>query len=281
MRNHKSNAFNPNNRDYNVYLYNSIRIHGWDSFKKEIIEEFSENESQNYVDERERFWIKYFDSTNREKGYNREVGGIKGEKRRYLTFEEKVSMSKIFSVKEISDIQEMLFQGKPMKEIEKKYSPKLTNSLLCNINLGFNFKNEKYKYPIHDYIHDGHSNIFSSEEQKLIQEDLIKGEKTYKEIAQKWGIKNVSLISLINNGKIWKNDNLEYPLSTRNNSRLHNFRTWVRPMQNDLLNSNLSISEIAKKYNKCYDTVKKINDGMSYRNDNYVYPLIYNRKNKN
>lgn len=57
MRNHKSNAYNPNNRDYNIYLYNSIRVHGWDRFSKEIIEEISDEESQEYVDERERFWI--------------------------------------------------------------------------------------------------------------------------------------------------------------------------------------------------------------------------------
>ena len=135
-----------------------------------------------------------------------------------------------------------------------------------------------YKLINNDYVHDGHSNIFTKEEQRQIQEEIIKGEKTYKQIAQDWGIKNVSLISMINNGKIWKNDSLEYPLSTRNNSRLHNYRTWVRPIQQELIEGNLTIKQIAEKYNKSYSTVGKINSGHSYHNDNYKYPLISNRK---
>ena len=187
-------------------------------------------------------------------------------------------MSKLFSLEEVEDIQSMLFQGILMEEIVKKYSTKLTKSLLSNINLGLNFKNDKYKYPIHDYIHDGHSNNFSRDAQKQIQEEIIKGDKTYKEIAQEWGIKSISLLSLVNNGKIWKDSSLEYPLSTRNNSRLHNYRTWVRPVQQELMNTNLTLKQIAKKYNKHYDTIKKINLGYSYHNNNYKYPLTSNRK---
>ena len=115
---------------------------------------------------------------------------------------------------------------------------------------------------------------FTKEEQKGIQQDLINGELSYKEIAEKWKIKSIKLISFINNGRIWKNEELEYPLSSRNNPRLHNFRFWVRPVQKDLMESTLTIKQIAEKHKKSTDTIRKINYGYSYHNDEYKYPLI-------
>ena len=118
---------------------------------------------------------------------------------------------------------------------------------------------------------------FTKEEQKGIQQDLINGELSYKEIAEKWKIKSIKLISFLNNGRIWKNAELEYPLSSRNNPRLHNFRFWVRPVQKDLMESTLTIKQIAEKHKKATSTIKKINQGYSYHNDEYKYPLISNR----
>lgn len=279
MRGHKSVAFNKNANNYKLHLYQAIRKYGWDSFSKEIIEEISDEESQEYVDERERYYIEFYDSTNREKGYNIDLGGQNGVKKQKLTFEQKVAMSNLFTLEEVIDIQNLLIKWTPKKEILEKYSPKLTDSLLDNINSGANFKNDKLTYPLFDYLHSNYSVKFTREEQRLIQQDLIDGKLIYKEIAKKWGIKSLGLISLINNGSIWKNEELEYPLSSRNFSRLHNFRTWVRPVQEDLMTSNLTIAQIAKKYDKSYDTIRKINRGDSYHNNDYVYPLTSNRKN--
>lgn len=280
MRGHKSTAYQENNSSYNLPIYRAIRKYGWNNFTKEIIEIIPEDKEndQNYIDERERYYIALYDSTNDEKGYNIALGGQKGANKKPLSFEEKCKISTIFSLEEMIDIQNMLMEGMPMKDIMEKYSPKLSHSLITNINIGLNFKNENLNYPLHDYLHDGHSLKFTREEQAQIQQDIIDGELTYQQIADKWGIYSVGLISLINNGKRWKRDDLEYPLSTRNHSRLQNFRTWVRPVQNDLMNSNLKLTEIAKKYNKAYSTIKKINSGSSYYNKEYKYPLTLNRK---
>ena len=278
MRNHKSCAFNPNAHEYVLHLYYAIRKYGWDNFSKEIIEEIPEEESQEYVDERERFYISFYDSTNRDKGYNTDLGRKNGAKKGKLTFEQKVSLSKIFTIEEIKDIQQMLIKAVPMKEIREKYFPKLTDSLLININTGLNFKKEDLIYPLHDYMHDGHSDMFTRQEQKEIQKELQEGKLTYIELAKKWNIKSVRMLSMINNGKIWKNDELQYPLSVRGNSRLHNFNSWVKPVQEDLMSSNLKITEIAQKYQKSYSTIKKINSGVSYYNKDYKYPLTINRE---
>lgn len=52
-------------------LYRSMRKHGVENFSFEVIEECADD----LVDEREKFWIRHYDSTNLDKGYNLEPGG--------------------------------------------------------------------------------------------------------------------------------------------------------------------------------------------------------------
>lgn len=53
-------------------LHNAIQKYGWQHFKVEEIECVPLNQ----LDEREIYWIKYYDSTNEEKGYNISRGGF-------------------------------------------------------------------------------------------------------------------------------------------------------------------------------------------------------------
>ena len=273
MRGHKSTAYNPNDESYNYHLYKAIRKYGWNNFSKEIIEEIPEEKSQEFLDDRERYYIALFGTLNPDVGYNKDLGGQGGQKKPKHTFEERVKLSKLFTLEEVVDIQNLLKEGSPMEDIKEKYSPKLSSSMLANINIGINFKNDSLEYPLHNYSNDGSRRTFSFEEQDLIRQDIINGELTYKEIADKWGIASLGLISQINNGKAWRKEGLEYPLSIRGNSKLHNYRDWVKPVQQDLLSGKMSIGEIAEKYNKSYGTIKKINQGLSYHDDKYSYPL--------
>lgn len=59
---------NPSN-DY--LLPRAMRKHGYENFRFEIIEECTDE----LVNEREKFWIAHYDSTNRDKGYNLSKGG--------------------------------------------------------------------------------------------------------------------------------------------------------------------------------------------------------------
>lgn len=52
-------------------LHNAIQKYGWKNFKIEEIEKIPLSK----LDEREIYWIKYYDSTNKEKGYNITKGG--------------------------------------------------------------------------------------------------------------------------------------------------------------------------------------------------------------
>lgn len=59
------------NKHQNEHLQRSYNKYGKENFKHEDIEMCESN----LLDERERYWIDYYDSTNREKGYNIESGG--------------------------------------------------------------------------------------------------------------------------------------------------------------------------------------------------------------
>lgn len=60
----------------------AIKKYGKNNFKNEIIDVANTREELN---EKEKYWIKFYDSTNPEKGYNRNAGGgcIGGGKKKY------------------------------------------------------------------------------------------------------------------------------------------------------------------------------------------------------
>lgn len=65
--NHKSNA---KNLDYQTPLYRAIRKYGIENFSFEILEECQEQD----LNDKEIYWIKFFDSFG-DKGYNLTLGG--------------------------------------------------------------------------------------------------------------------------------------------------------------------------------------------------------------
>ena len=54
---HKSQAYNPNSKDYNSLFHQKIRQYGLDNFNFYTLEEIDNNDSD-YIDFREQFWIK-------------------------------------------------------------------------------------------------------------------------------------------------------------------------------------------------------------------------------
>lgn len=56
----------------NPYFWSAIQKYGWENFEHNILER---NLSLEEANEREQYWIKYYNSTNRNKGYNSQSGG--------------------------------------------------------------------------------------------------------------------------------------------------------------------------------------------------------------
>ena len=66
--------YEANFKKYNMYLHNAIRKHGSDIFQIYLVEEV---ENKDLAAERERFWIKTF-NTIQPNGYNEHEGGLGG-----------------------------------------------------------------------------------------------------------------------------------------------------------------------------------------------------------
>jgi len=94
---HKNNSNNPNSNSYNTHLSKAIRMHGWDNFKVEVIKILP---NQKQLDDTERLCITFFDSTNRENGYNIKENGNLGKKR---SDETKLKMSIAQTGRVVSD----------------------------------------------------------------------------------------------------------------------------------------------------------------------------------
>ena len=75
IREHKSCA-NSDNYRYKSRFYNAIRKYGFENFKFEIIETV---EDRKILEEREIYWIAYYNSTDKNIGYNITTGGTGGK----------------------------------------------------------------------------------------------------------------------------------------------------------------------------------------------------------
>jgi group I intron endonuclease len=64
------------NHHINRYLYDAINCYGINNFSIEKIDETEDNEELN---EKEKYWIKKYNSTKKENGYNMQDGGIGGK----------------------------------------------------------------------------------------------------------------------------------------------------------------------------------------------------------
>lgn len=69
FRAHKNDSFNPKSKSYNSAIYRAIRKYGIENFSFEVIEECKEE----FLNERETFWIDYYQSFGN--GYNLTPGG--------------------------------------------------------------------------------------------------------------------------------------------------------------------------------------------------------------
>lgn len=114
------------------------------------------------------------------------------------------------------------------------------------------------------------SSNFTKKEIELIKQDIKNG-MIYSKIQEKYHIKSPGFISGINTGKYYFNKNEKYPLCDK--SRYGRNQVVVDKIINDLLNTNLSMSEIARKNDRSLSTIKNINYGRSHKNNNLSYPL--------
>ena len=231
---HKSAANNPKSNDYKLPFHNAIRKYGIENFECSILEEIHDDESQDFIDEREKFFISYYQTLVSQNGYNVSKSG-QGYSPEKLPFQERIKHSNLFTPEEIIDIQERLVKDEEFDEIEKVY-PALKRSYLLNINCGLNFKNDELDYP----LKKNSRSTFSQKEIKEIK-SMIKNNIPYKKIQERFNIKSSSFISGVNSGKYFYDKSETYPLCVKGNSRLANAAA-AKEIQELLITTDLSYS---------------------------------------
>lgn len=262
---HKSDSFNPNSHSYNYPLHAAIRKYGLENFSFEVIEEVDNIEEANI---REQYWIKEKHSHVSEGGYNITLGG-EGNKRGTLSWEELLNKGKLFSREEILDIQQRLINGEKYNDIIDYYSPRLNRTFLSNLNQGVNYKNPSLDYPLKkDFSGEG---SFSKEEIAEIKKEIKNG-ISYSEIKQKHNIKSAGFISGINTGRYYFDKSEKYPLIVKGCAD----KSWIRDCLYDIIYSDLSLANIAKKYEKAESTIKKLGQGRANKQEYLIYPLRSN-----
>lgn len=97
-------------------FYSAIIHYGWKNFTHEILEENLNFEEAN---QREQYWINFYDSTNPNKGYNLTIGGDS-----HLYTEESKNKMSNSAIKRFSDIDERKKQSERLKKAYEKNSSK-------------------------------------------------------------------------------------------------------------------------------------------------------------
>ena len=245
----------------NTILGKAIHKYGKENFSFEIIEENILN-----YNEKEKYWISYYDSLT-PKGYNISIGGS-GSSGKLVSGENNASSIYLQSTID-KIIQDLLYTDKTYLEIAKAY--RINNiETISAINTGKAWKKQNLIYPIRqsksEYVKEQYEEVI-----KLLQQN-----KTNKEIEQLTGLGH-STIDKINKGIIKYNDVFEkYPIRTVQESGT-NKTTYDKnkAIIKELKTTDKSFQKIADEFHYSLSQIYKINSGeiKSGSNENTKYPI--------
>ena len=233
-------------------IHKAMAKYGVDKFHYEILEYQIEN-----YDEREIYWINYYNSRV-PNGYNVAIGG-KGAG--CGTEHPSSIFDKDTLLKCISEISSTT---KTFTNIAKKFN--CSQEVISAINNGERYRDERFSYPLRNT-----NTKYSYETLKQIRYSLkYELDLSIKDISNKYHV-CCSQVSEINNGKIYFVANEVYPLRSKRLKDLSN--DTVSNIVQDILHSELCLSDIATKYNISRTRITGINNGTYYHNNMLNYPL--------
>lgn len=225
--------------------------------------------------EREKYWINYFNSNNKNYGYNVSEGGD-GASMGSLNHEAK------FTEEEIKVIYEELANNLELslQDLANKYGVHL--STISNINNGKRYYHSSVIYPIRDSkkckkiisgLRSGNSYL-TVEQLHNIYQDLIEEEDlSMKQIATKYDV-SPTIIQNINIGKTYHNEDFIYPLrKPKTGAKKLTIQQVEEIIRTIKTKSNVSLAQIARDYGIKPKTVSSINCGTIYRQENETYPI--------
>lgn len=248
----------------NEYIAKAIQTYGKEHFWYEILE----SQVKDY-DEREKYWIKHFNSII-PNGYNILAGGENPPSLRGIEHPE----SKL-SAAQVEELSNDL-KNTPLNfvELAKKYGFK-SNTSISEFNRGLTYV-RKISYPIRQEHTNGK---LSDQDVKDIIKLLKFTYRTFEDIGAQYGVE-ARTISRINKGLSHKNEQQDYPIRTwkATSSPLKLTYEEVSEIIFLLVSSDLSLREIAKKFDVEYKDILNIKNGTTkaYRRKGLTYPLRNN-----
>lgn len=224
---------------------------------------------------REIYWINYYDSTNKNKGYNVSSGGDGGQPGS-LNPQAKFTEEQIQIL--YRELKENLDES--LEQIAKKYHIHLTT--LSNINNGHTYYHSTIQYPIRNkkeckQIISGIKNKNSKFTEQNLKEiyNLLQNRQdlAMKEIAQRYNVQ-ASTIQNINLGKTYYNQDLIYPLrKPKTGSKKLSQEQVINIIKEIKSNPKKSLANIGRRMNINSKTISSINCGTIYKQQNEKYPI--------
>ena len=255
-----------NINECNGEIGRAIQELGKEHFHYEILESNIEN-----YDEREQYWIQYYNSLS-PNGYNVLEGGancFKGSGinciNSFLTEEQVISLTDDLKKTSLSFV-----------ELAKKYEFK-KNTSIYDFNIGKTYAREDIEYPIRKektYI----GKLTDNDVDEIIY--ILKNSyRSYENIAKQFNVE-YRAISRINRGILHKRDNEEYPIRIGKfgSKNLKFYYEQVTEIINLLQSTDKSLREIARIFNCEYRDILEIKNGtkLIYRRKELTYPLRSN-----
>jgi group I intron endonuclease len=255
FREHK-NCMYGSEKCKNKHLYRSIQKYGIESFSFEIIEETE------HYNEREKYWIDYYNSNDPNCGYNVDFSTLDGNHIGRLSEEQIQEIYWKLANTEIS-----------FERLRQEYNLKNEDSIR-NINRGIVYYHSNTQYPIR-------KNRFVSAREKAVKviSDLKNTSKSFQQIAEENNT-TTSYVYQINKGIRVFIKNEEYPIrKTKDKKQPVSFSEEdIQAIKKDIRETSLSWKELSEKYGGNIKVYQHINTGKTYYDPQQEYPI---RKQKN
>ena len=245
-------------KDGKQLIVRAMLKYGIEKFHMGALERAVEN-----YDEREKYWIKFFNSLV-PNGYNIAVGG-KG------SGAGSDNPNAFFTEAEAEQIrQEIKYSTDGFGRIAKKHN--CNPGLISSINTGGAYFSLEENYPLR----------FSRKKREIIKQVIYalkyEHDKSICQISREFDIE-MSVVHDINTGNLHFIEGEQYPLRKgRVFSRLSKFVPEVIKL---LQETNMPQKDIAKKFNVSVNWVSCINKGMSYTREGIDYPIRKNYQAQN
>lgn len=249
----------------NTYFHRALVKYGRENFSLEIIED---NIPLKKLDEKEKYYIDYFDSYYvTGKGYNLTQGGQWGSSHQKLT------------LSDAKEIKNLILCNKNLtfQKIADKFG--VTIYAISDINRGKTFYDKNLTYPLRPAPT---KSIIDEDKLSLILDMILNTNMSYKEIALATDVNEYTVGEISRGTSSWCPPDLTYPLRKPVQSNTYQNKInqeQVKEICYKLCFTNIPIEEISKEYNIAKNTVSDISRGVSWKSitNQFVCPI---RKNK-